>query len=142
MRIISVPVFKRSPNKLQAYTDVIKMATYTIQMCENDKVFPKKCRWNICSRIIDLCLECVVLTRKANKIHPTDIEQARLRVKLQYEVLLNFDALYCLMDIAYQTYNIPSEKIATWSKIIVETEKNYYAWRKSDIARFKKDFSD
>ena len=41
---MSVPAYKRSENKLQALKDTLELSAYTIHMCENDKVFPKKCR--------------------------------------------------------------------------------------------------
>lgn len=41
---MSVPVHMRSENKLQALKDTLIMTSYTIKMCENEKIFPKKCR--------------------------------------------------------------------------------------------------
>ena len=65
---MSVPVYKRSENKLQALVDTMSMTSYTIKMCENEKIFPKKCRWTLCTRIIDNCLDSIVKIRQANKI--------------------------------------------------------------------------
>jgi hypothetical protein len=39
---MSVPVFRRTENKLQALKDTITMTSYLINMCENEKIFPKK----------------------------------------------------------------------------------------------------
>ena len=46
---MSVPKNHRTENKLQALKETLDMVKYTIQMCENEKIFPKKCRWNLCS---------------------------------------------------------------------------------------------
>ena len=54
---MSVPMNKRTENKLQALKETLEMAKYTIHMCENEKIFPKKSRWNLCSRIVDNCLK-------------------------------------------------------------------------------------
>ena len=65
---MSVPVFRRSENKLQAYKSTIEMTRYTMHMVENEKIFPKKSRWNIGSRITDNCLDSIIKIRQANKI--------------------------------------------------------------------------
>ena len=65
---MSVPVFQRSENKLQVLKDTMTMTKYTIQMCENEKVFPKKSRWTLCTRIIDTCLDSIIKIRQANKV--------------------------------------------------------------------------
>lgn len=39
---MSVPLHKRSENKLDAYVKTLAMVKYTMQMIENEKLFPKK----------------------------------------------------------------------------------------------------
>lgn len=138
---MSVPVHKRSENKLQALKDTLAMTAYTVQMCENQKIFPKKCRWTLCTRIIDTCLDSVVKIRQANKIRPANIEQARLRVRLQYQVLMNFEALWGLMTVAFESYSIPAEKVGIWSQKMLTAEERVSAWRKNDMSRFKEQFA-
>ena len=138
---MSVPKYKREENKLQALVDTINMTKYTIQMCENERIFPKKCRWNICSRIMDNCLDSIVKIRQANKIRPTNKEQADQRTSLQYEVLQNFEALWTLMELAYNVYSISSEKMGNWSALMLEADEKVAAWRNHDIRDFKKKFS-
>lgn len=57
---MTVPVHRRGENKLQAYKDTVAMTSYTLQMCENQKIFPKKCRWTICTKLIDYCLDSII----------------------------------------------------------------------------------
>ena len=66
---MSVPVFRRSENKLQAYKSTIEMTKYTMHMVENEKIFPKKSRWNIGSRITDNCLDTLLQISVAMKAH-------------------------------------------------------------------------
>ena len=138
---MSVPVHKRSENKLQALKDTLAMTSYTVQMCENEKIFPKKCRWTLCTRIIDTCLDSIIKIRQANKVRPANIEQARLRVRLQYQVLMNFEALWGLMTVAFESYSIPSEKVGIWSQKMLTAEECVAAWRKNDMSRFKEQFA-
>ena len=80
---MSVPTFQRSENKLQALKDTMSMTSYTIHMCENEKIFPKKCRWTLCTRIIDTCLDCIVKIRQANKVKVETADQSVYRLALQ-----------------------------------------------------------
>lgn len=139
---MSVPVPFRSENKLQALKDTLEMTSYTIHMCENEKIFPKKSRWNLCSRIIDNCLQSTIKIRQANKINAKTKEDAELRVKLQKQVLLHFEALWGLMTIAYETYSIPGEKVQHWSELLLKSENTVSAWKNSDIKRFRSNFPD
>ena len=124
---MSVPVFRHSENKLQVYKSTVEMIKYTMQMIENDKIFPKKSRWNIGSRITENCLDSLIKIRQANKIQPKTIEQAKFRLKLQQDALLHFDALWSMMTIAYETYSIPSEKVETWSNFLLTAENQLTA---------------
>ena len=137
---MSVPVFIRSENKLQVYKSTVEMIKYTMQMIENDKIFPKKSRWNIGSRITENCLDSLIKIRQANKIQPKTIEQAKFRLKLQQDALLHFDALWSMMTIAYETYSIPSEKIETWSNFLLTAENQLTAWRNHDRKCYKTEF--
>ena len=137
---MSVPVNKRSENKLKALQDTINLASYTLHMCENDKIFPKKSRFTICNRIVDECYKAVVNIRIANKMDMKYEESARKRIFKQYEVLLNYEALWALMTIAFETYSIPNDKKEIWSTTAYAAEGIVTAWRNGDIKRFKEYF--
>lgn len=134
---MSVPLRYRSENKLQAYKDTLAFCHYTIKIIENEKYFPKKSRWNMCSRIMDLCIDCVEKISKANKINPRDADDAKKRTDLQYEVILNFEALFAIMNICRESYSIDGNIVENWSTFLMTAENTVTAWRKSDIKRFK-----
>ena len=134
---MTVPVYKRSPNKLQALKDTMTMAIYTIQMCENSHIFPKKSRWNICSRIMDCCIDSIVKIKQANKLRNNTEEQCKKRIELQNKVIMNFTALWSLMELAYNVYSIPSEKVGYWSELMLVADEKVAAWHKSDMEKLK-----
>jgi len=134
---MSVPKNKRTENKLQALKETLDMVKYTIQMCENEKIFPKKARWNLCSRIIENCLDIVAKVRQANRIDASTIPLAKMRLSLQYQVLLDFEALWGLMTIAYESYCIPSQKAGIWSSLTLAAENRVIGWRKHDMERLR-----
>lgn len=134
---MSVPKNKRTENKLQALKETLEMAKYTIHMCENEKIFPKKSRWNLCSRIVDNCLDIVVKVRQANRINAANATEARQRLALQYQALLDFEALWGLMTIAFESYSVPSQKVGVWSNLILTAENRVIGWRKHDMERLR-----
>ena len=77
---MSVPVYRRSENKLDAYVKTKEMVKYTMHMIENEKLFPKKSRWNLASKISDNCLDSITKIRQANKIQPKTAEQAGVSI--------------------------------------------------------------
>lgn len=137
---MSVPLHRRSENKLDAYVKTLAMVKYTMQMIENEKLFPKKSRWNLVSKIADNCLDSLTEIRQANKIQAKTEEQAKFRLELQFDVLLHFDALWGLMTVAYESYCIPSNKIETWCNLLQDAEDKVSAWRRYDTKRFSEEF--
>lgn len=133
---MSVPVYKRSENKLQALSDTIAAASYVIKMCENDKIFPKKTRWSMGSRIIDECISAVVHVRTANKIKIVDEDTFKKRTDLQRQVLLEFEHLWGIMDLAVSIYSIPMDKVGVFSSLLLKAEGCVYNWMRSDIRKY------
>ena len=139
---MSVPVHMRSENKLQALKDTLTMTSYTIKMCENEKIFPKKCRWTICNRIIDECLFAVKTIQVANKINPQNVEQAKYRLTLQWDVLASFTSLWALMTVAVETYNVPYDKVEIFSEYLLIAEETVTAWRNANKKTYKAKWQD
>lgn len=53
---MSVPVGKRTESKLEVQTRAKELAWYTVSICGNEKVFPKRDRWAITNRIVGTAL--------------------------------------------------------------------------------------
>lgn len=137
---MSVPFGKRKKKdtSLQAEQDLRKVIVYTINMCENSKIFPKKCRWTLCNRIIDSCLSAFTNIRIANE---TDMsigpDFASYRLSKEDDLLDEITKLWQLMTVAKECYNIPNEKIQTWSDMMYKADIEIRAWNKSDIKKSK-----
>lgn len=66
---MSVVKSKRGQGKLLVYTRANELAVYTIQICANEKHFPKRYRWCITNKIV----ECAVTINNcvaAEQSHP------------------------------------------------------------------------
>ncbi len=70
-------------------------------MCvKTKKIFPKKCRWTLCNKLINTCLKTVAEIRQANSISVKTKEDAEKRIGFQKSVLLDFEAIWSIMTIA------------------------------------------
>ena len=134
---MSVPVYKRGENKLQALVDTIEMCNYIIGMCENEKIFPKKTRWTLCQRLLDNCIRAVVSIRQANKVKVETEEDFKFRKSLQQDVLVYFEAIWAILTIACSQYPISKEKIHIASNKLLQAETTVTAWINSDDKRYK-----
>ena len=134
---MSVPFGKRSKNPFQAEKDLREVVIYTIKMCENEKIFPKKCRWALCNRIIDNCINALTNIRNANE---TDMSKstalAEYRINKEYDLLDNISNLWQLMTIAKECYSIPNDKIQTWSDKMYKADCTVRSWHRSDVKKF------
>lgn len=129
---MSVRKSDRDKNILQAEIEAKNLAVYTLQMCQNNEIFPKSVRWVLCDRIINACTDLFVSVRKANAVKVTLLENAVLRENYQRAALGKLITLQSLMTLAVDCYNIKSSKFETWSKFYNTTIKYIRAWHNSD----------
>ena len=54
---MSVPKGKRTEGKLQVLVELQALCAYTIQICKNEKNFPKRDRWILTQHIVKLAIE-------------------------------------------------------------------------------------
>lgn len=74
---MSVRKCDRNEGKLQVLNLSLNLAVYTLQICHNEKVFPKSQRWIMTQRIVNECLDAVTCIRRANAVLVQD-EQGRM----------------------------------------------------------------
>ena len=96
---MSVVKSKREETELTVITKANELAKYTIQICSNEKCFPKRYRWCITSKIVE---SAIVLTNdiiKANAIYIQTMEDLASRKKLQNDAIAETYALLNMIDI-------------------------------------------
>lgn len=134
---MSVLKSKRGESKLAVITKACDLATHTVKICSNEKVFPKRYRWCITSKIVDTALDIHANAIKANSVYVSVQEDYALRRQFQNRALSQTYSLLSLMDIAYNTFNIESGKIEYWTGLVLETQALIRKWRNSDAERYK-----
>lgn len=134
---MSVPEGKRTESKLEVQTKSRELAKYTTEICSNEKVFPKRDRWCITSRIVNAVLTIMEEVDTANDIYVSTKVDFELRRTSQTIALSYTARLLGLMQLAYEKYNIDDKRIRHWTQLVVDARELIKKWRQSDSDRYK-----
>ena len=134
---MSVPEGKRTESKLEVQTKARELAKYTTEICSNEKVFPKRDRWCITNRIVNVVLTIMEEVDTANDIYVSTRGDFVLRRKSQTIALSHTARLLGLMQLAYEKYNIDDKRIKHWTQLVVDVRELIKKWRQSDSDRYK-----
>lgn len=65
---MSVIKAKRSEGKLQVLIQANNLCVYTVQICKNEKYFPKRDRWIMTQHIVHEALDVLCCIKRANAV--------------------------------------------------------------------------
>jgi len=135
---MSVPENRRKESKLAVQTKAKELAYYTVRICSNEKVFPKRDRWIITNRIVSTVLTIMEEVDVANDIFVSTKGDFELRRKSQTIAFSSTAKLLGLMELAYIKYAIEGNKMMNWTQLVVDTRNLIKKWRQVDKERYKK----
>mgnify|MGYP001333555154 CR=1 FL=1 len=96
---MAVPEGKRSESKFEVLTQAEKLASYTIEMCNKEKAFPKRSRWTLANRIVNTALDILDNIRFANSVYVSLPCDFVLRRNAQTTALGKVETLLGLVDL-------------------------------------------
>ena len=134
---MSVPKGCRTEGKLQVLTDLQALCVYTIQICKNEKNFPKRDRWILTAHIVRHAVDAYSFARQANAVRVATLEDYKLRREYQIRCRTSLEALLGLIEIAYTTLNLSGDRVEFWTKSVISAEEKLSAWRSSDRKRYR-----
>lgn len=134
---MSVIKAKRSEGKLQVLIQANNLCVYTVQICKNKKYFPKRDRWIMTQHIVHEALDVLCCIKRANAVNVATWEDYKYRRAQQVEAYSHAEALLTLLDVAYITLCIESQRIEFWTGQIISVENLLKKWRESDRKRYK-----
>lgn len=117
------------------------MATYTVQICANSKVFPRELCPPVADKIVAAATEAYLCAWKANKIRVTGVNSALLaktRLELQKKAILEARSMFPLIELAWKVYHLDSSRVEYWSRKTYEAIGKLEKWRESDVKRYAK----
>lgn len=133
---MSVPEGKRTESKLEVQTRAKALALYTVSICGNEKLFPKRDRWAVTNRIVSVALTIMEEVDAANDIFVSERSDYILRRRSQTIALSGTAKMLGLMELAYAKYGIPGERMEYWTGLVLGVRDLVKKWRKSDRDRF------
>lgn len=134
---MSVIKAKRSEGKLQVLIQANNLCVYTVQICKNEKYFSKRDRWIMTQHIVHEALDVLCCIKRANAVNVATWEDYKYRRAQQVEAYSHAEALLTLLDVAYITLCIESQRIEFWTGQIISVENLLKKWRESDRKRYK-----
>lgn len=133
---MAVPSYKREQGELAAITKAKELVAYTIQVCNNEKRFPKRSRWILANRIVDSAMTIMEQCDVANNIYvslPCDYE---LRRNAQTMALATTSKMLGQVEVAYNMYGSTAVNAEHWTGLVYEVRELIKAWRQSDKERY------
>lgn len=103
---------KRSEGKLVILTQANNLCVYTVQICKNEKYFPKRDRWIMTQHIVHEALDMLACVKRANAVTVATWENYKYRRAQLVEAYSHAEALPTLLDVAYCTLCIDEGDIA------------------------------
>ena len=139
---MSVPKGDRKQGKLEVLVMLNALATYTIQICKNEKNFPKRDRWILTQPIVREAVDAYANARKANAIRVATMDDYRLRREYQMKTRCNLEALLGLVEIAYTSLSLEEGRVEYWTGLVIAAEEKLGAWRSGDRKRYRELLKD
>jgi len=135
---MSVLVSKRHKCTLQVILKTEELLKWTVNVCNNESVMPKRYRWCIQSQIISVTTEAAVKMSQANMVRPETPEDWMTRINYQRSARDCLIKLRVYVTVADMLFHLKESTATYWSKSIAEIAKLLKEWMKSDCEKFDK----
>lgn len=135
---MSVVAGKRGEGDLKVITVSGDLCDYTLQITSNEKHFPKRYRWNITNRILQITFDIDDHIIYANSVYVREGDGSLLRRQThQLEALELTNVLLRNIDRAYRRLGIDSDRIEFWTGQIKELQRLIRGWYRKDKERYE-----
>ena len=137
---MSVPKSQREDKSDVCYL-ASQLELKIIRMVLNEKYFPKRARFVISNKLVDLATDVSINYDAANDIFPNTEEKLETREKFQIIGRAKFVALKKQLNIAYELFNIPGGVMGEVFDLTSQIEKKYSNWFKSGRKVLKRELN-
>ena len=112
-----------------------ELATHTIVICSNEKIFEPKYS-KITQKIIDVSLSIYENAWTANNVLVKNADDWMSRRKFQLIAAAKCNSLLALIQLSKRLYHLRSKKVKYWSKLAIETRGLIRKWHEADQERY------
>ncbi len=137
---MSVPVNQRSHGKLEAAVKARDLASYTLKITANKKIFAEEYQEALTDRIIAAAIEIHTKCWSANNVLVNSREDMTRRLALQEEAAIECNNLLSLIELAQPVFHLTSKRVVYWSQKTVEVRGLIRGWRDSDRRRYSEKY--
>jgi hypothetical protein len=132
----------RKEGELDVITKAKKMTVHTVTVTNNTELFPKRYRLTITDKIVNKAFEIFTLLYEANEIYPRDARDYEERKRNQRRAMACCRTMVAMIDISKELFHLPADKVAYWTKLVVEVRYMTAAWYKKELGTFGKTFAE
>lgn len=126
----------RGHGKFEVLTSALKLATYTINITSNRKVFPAEYSSEI-DKLVYMARDIYHRLRVANGIRVKTREELLARRKLQNDAIMQCEYLLSEIQIAKLLFHLRAKRVKHWGGMVEELKVQIRAWRDSDTSRYR-----
>ena len=135
---MAVPEGLRGPGKLEVFEKALDLATYTITITANKKVFIPEYQGSLTDRINSVALAIYMDAWTANNILVRNAEDFAERRRLQEKAARNCNNLLALMQMAQKVFHLKLTRVKYWGEMTIGVRNLLRAWKESDYKRYSK----
>lgn len=114
-----------------------KFIDYTMIITNKANRFPKKWRFTLTNRIVDLAFDVYHNLLHANEIFPINRDDVKERLKLQRLAITACKELDFLIRLSHHKNFIDDRELKHWSYLLADMRKRATGWHNSDKERYK-----
>ena len=129
---------KESSSNLETAKMLKGLCVYTIQICKNEKNFPKRNRWILTAPIVKCAVKAYAKVLEANAITVVKLDDYMMRRKCQIQARKKLKAMIGLVEIAYTTLSLEESRLEYWTGYIKGCMDILSKWRAADRKRYAK----
>jgi len=133
---MSVVESQRKDAVMPSITKSFELAKYTISICSNEKVFPKRYRWCLTDTIVKTAVHISNYLVMANSVYVNSQDMYRLRVKYQVMAMALSKSLLSNMQLAKEVFGIDDDRMRYWTGLVYEVENLISTCRKNEAVRY------
>lgn len=133
---MSVPVNQRTTGKLEVCIKSRDLATYTLQITKNKKVFAEEYQEVMTDKLISTALDIHALIWGANNILVNSYQDMVERLAMQDKAAAQCNVMLSLIDIAKPLFHLEAKRVMFWGDKVVNVRNLIRAWHNADRKRY------
>ena len=132
---------KETSTNLETARALKGLCVYTIQICKNEKNFPKRDRWILTQPIVKCAVKAYAKAIEANAITVVKLDDYLMRRKCQMVARNKLKAMLALVEVAYDVLSLEESRLEYWTAYIKGCLNLLTRWRAADRKRYAKQLS-